>query len=191
MVRAVPLVGLPGRLGCGFGLRLDPSQRRKGLAITLEHGLPLLHPLLQDFQLTKSDSRQDIAHAVVVSQLGVHIVVQTRRIRISRLRAPKTGLSLPFQMARHQHPSGRRRVTVCCHPVRNADVTKGSHLATAVKGSQRMRRILEQRYFISTAEGQNGFEIRTLPIDMHNHNRPGQPIQARAALEEVRQTIDV
>jgi hypothetical protein len=77
----------------------DPGEIGEGAPVSERDGATLTDALLQPPQLPPPYAGEDVAHAVVVAELGVLV----GEPRIARLLRPETRLLGPIAPRRHQH----------------------------------------------------------------------------------------
>ena len=147
-------------------LEMDAFERTELSFVEFVDVLFLGHALVEDAQLAAADAGVDVAHAVVVADLGVLVVSGL----VAGLGRPEARLGDALGVFADQHATTRGRDDLV--PVKREDpvVAKGARRLALVGRAEALGRILDQGHAMFAAEGHDRVEVRGKAIEMdHDH----------------------
>src|SRR5690606_13397725 len=128
--------------------------------IVLKHVAPSRNPRLENLQLRPPNGSQDIAHSIIVTNLGVLVV----RHGLPGLSRQLTSVSDQPLVVGDEHSAARRCYNLVPVEGIGSKQTEGAGSFSFVRRSEGFRRILDQNDFVPSARIQNRIKVSALPI---------------------------
>ena len=154
----------------------DTRQIGERVAVSEGYGPALLDAQIEDFELTPSDAREDVAHAVVVAEFRMLI----RESGIACLLGPEACFFDPGSIAGHEHSAAGGCDDLVPVEGEYADVAKCSGGPISVCRAESFGGVFEHRHVIAAAECQDRVHIGALPIEVHHYESTWQLFLSRA-----------